>query len=150
MATWRAPVYMNGKKILVIDDQRSQLRLIKKLLTKLGHTAVTVDSAEEADLILRWEQDFSLIITDLKMPWLDGLQFCKEVKSLHPNLKVYALSGFIGGYDPDELKAAGFDGVYEKPIRKSLLEEILDAFQADTVDDCRTGPTQVDKPSTAP
>ena len=141
---------MNGKKILVIDDQRSQLRLIKKLLTKLGHTAVTVDSAEEADLILRWEQDFSLIITDLKMPWLDGLQFCKDVKSLHPNLKVYALSGFIGGYDPDELKAAGFDGVYEKPIRITLLAEILDASQAETEDDGHTGPGQVDEPSTAP
>lgn len=118
---------MNGKKILVIDDQRSQLRLIKKLLTHLGHTAVTVDSAEEADLILRWEHDFSVIITDLKMPWLDGLQFCKDVKRLHPNLKIYALSGFIGGYDPAELKAAGFDGVYEKPIGKALLSQILDA-----------------------
>ena len=127
VTTRRAPEYMDGKKILVIDDQRSQLRLIKKLLTKLGHTAVTVDSAEEASLILRWEHDFSMIITDLKMPWLDGLQFCKDAKSTDPNLKIYALSGFIGGYDPVELKAAGFDGVFQKPVRETLLEEILDA-----------------------
>jgi CheY-like chemotaxis protein len=123
---------MNGKKILVIDDQRSQLRLIKKLLTKLGHTVVTVDSAEEAGLLLRWERNFAMIITDLKMPWLDGLQFCKDVKSDHPKLKIYALSGFVGGYNPDELKAAGFDGVYQKPVRETLLVEILDAYQADT------------------
>ena len=123
------PVLMNGKKILVIDDQRSQLRLIKKMLAKLGHTAVTVDSAEEAGLILSWEQNFEIIITDLKMPWLDGLQFCKDAKSRNPDLKIYALSGFVGGYDPAELKAAGFDGIYEKPIRKALLAEILDTHR---------------------
>jgi len=121
---------MISEKILVIDDQRSQLRLIKKILTKLGHLVVTVDSAEEAGLILRWERDFSMIITDLKMPWLDGLQFCKSAKSSHPNLKIYALSGFIGGYDLGELRAAGFDGVYQKPVRKTLLVEILEAYQA--------------------
>jgi len=121
---------MDRKKILVIDDQRSQLRLIKRLLTRMGHTAVTVDSAEEAGLILRWEQDFAMIITDLKMPWLDGLQFCKDAKRAHPHLKIYAISGFLGGYDPDELKAAGFDGVYEKPIKEALLLEILATYQA--------------------
>jgi len=121
---------MDRKKILVIDDQRSQLRLIKRLLTRMGHTAVTVDSAEEAGLILRWEQDFAMIITDLKMPWLDGLQFCKDAKRAHPRLKIYAISGFLGGYDPDELQAAGFDGVYEKPIKEALLLEILAAYQA--------------------
>ena len=121
---------MNGKKILVIDDQRSQLRLIKKILAKLGHTAVTVDSAEEAGLILRWETDFSMVITDLKMPWLDGLQFCKNAKASHPDLKIYALSGFIGGYDAHELKAAGFDAVYQKPIRESLLIEILNTYNS--------------------
>ena len=123
---------MTRKKILVIDDQRSQLRLIKKILAKLGYSAVTVDSAEEACLILRWEQDFSMIITDLKMPWLDGLQFCKKAKSSHPNLKIYALSGFIGGYGARELEDAGFDGVYQKPIRESLLVEILNTFNSET------------------
>jgi len=130
---------MNGKKILVIDDQRNQLRLIKKLLTRLGHTAVTVDSAEEAGLILRWEKDFSMIITDLKMPWLDGLQFCRNAKTSYPKLKIYALTGFLGGYDPQEIKAAGFDGVYQKPVRETLLIEILDAYQTDISDEDPTG-----------
>ena len=41
------------KKILVVDDQRSQLKLMKKMLEKIGYMAVTVDSAEEAEYILR-------------------------------------------------------------------------------------------------
>jgi CheY-like chemotaxis protein len=113
------------KKILVVDDQRSQLKLMKKRLENIGYMAVTVDSAEEAEYILRGEESFSVIITDLKMPWVDGLSFCKKAKILNPNLKIFALSGFLYDFDMDEIEDAGFDGIYEKPITKAQLAEIL-------------------------
>lgn len=118
---------MNAKKILVVDDNLSQLRLMKELLGRLGHMTVTVDSAEEAEYILRYGEHFSLIITDLKMPWLDGLNFCRKVKNLNPNLKIYALSGCLSDFDNKDLKNAGFDGIYQKPISKARLEEIINA-----------------------
>jgi len=113
------------KKILVVDDQKSQLKLMKKRLENIGYMAVTVDSAEEAEYILRGEESFSVIITDLKMPWVDGLSFCKKAKILNPNLKIFALSGFLYDFDMDEIEDAGFDGIYEKPITKAQLAEIL-------------------------
>ena len=113
------------KKVLVVDDQKSQLKLMKKMLEKNGYMAVTVDSAEEAEHILMFEESFSMIITDLKMPWLDGLSFCKKAKILDPNLKIYALSGFIHDFDINKLEDAGFDGIFEKPISKAQLAEIL-------------------------
>ena len=118
-------VDMSTKKILVVDDNLSQLKLMKELLGKLGHLTVTVDSAEEAEYLLRIGEHYSLIITDLRMPWLDGLNFCRRVKILNPDLKIYALSGYLYNFDMDELEDAGFDGVYQKPISKSNLEEIL-------------------------
>ncbi|MGA9176457.1 MAG: response regulator [Desulfobacterales bacterium] len=118
---------MSTKKILVVDDNLSQLKLMKKLLGNLGHMAVTVDSAEEAEYLLRYGEHFSLIITDLRMPWLDGLNFCRRVKNLNPDLKIYALSGYIYNFDKNELEDAGFDGVYQKPMSKANLEEILNA-----------------------
>ena len=114
-----------AKRILVVDDQKSQLKLMKKMLEKIGYMAVTVDSAEEAEHILMCEESFAMIITDLKMPWLDGLNFCKKAKILDPNLKIYALSGFLHDFDIKELEDAGFDGVYEKPISKAQLAEML-------------------------
>jgi len=116
---------MSTKKILVIDDDLIHLKLMKKLLEKLGHMVVTTDSAEEAEHILRYEEHFSLIITDLRMPWLNGLDFCRRVKILNPDLKIYALSGWVYNFDMNELEDAGFDGIYEKSIIKSNLEEIL-------------------------
>jgi len=118
---------MSTKKILVVDDNLSQLKLMKELLGKLGHMTVTVDSAEEAEYILRYGEHFSLIITDLRMPWLNGLNFCRRVKILNPDLKVYALSGYLYNFDMNELEDAGFDGIYQKPISKENLEEIINA-----------------------
>jgi CheY-like chemotaxis protein len=118
-------VDMSTKKILVVDDNLSQLKLMKELLGKLGHMTVTVDSAEEAEYILRDGERFSLIITDLRMPWLNGLNFCRRAKILNPDLKIYALSGCLYNFDMNELEDAGFDGIYQKPISKANLEEIL-------------------------
>ena len=90
------------KRVLVVDDQRSQLRLMKKMLEKFGYMAVTMDSAEEAEHILRCGESFSMVITDLKMPWLDGLNFCKKAKLLAPDIKIFALSGFLYDFDINE------------------------------------------------
>ena len=116
---------MSTKKILVVDDDLTHLKLMRKLLRKLGHIVVTANSAEEAEYILRYEEKIELIITDLKMPWLNGLDFCRRVKTLKPDLKIYALSNWVCNFDVNELEDAGFDGIYEKPIMKSNLEEIL-------------------------
>jgi CheY-like chemotaxis protein len=116
---------MSTKKILVVDDKLSQLKVMKRMLRKLGHIAVTVDSAEEAEYLLRNGEQFSLIITELRLPWLNGLNFCRRVKILNPDLKIYALSGDIHNFDMNELHGAGFDGIYQKPICKTNLEDIL-------------------------
>jgi len=116
---------MSTKKILVIDDDLIHLKLMKKLLGKLGHMVVTADSSEEAEHIMRYDEHFSLIITDLRMPWLNGLNLCRRVKILNPDLKIYALSGYLYNFDMNELEDAGFDGIYQKPIGKANLEEIL-------------------------
>jgi CheY-like chemotaxis protein len=116
---------MSTKKILVVDDNLSFLKIMRRLFNKAGHMIVAVDSAEEAEHILRYDEKISLIITDLKMPWLNGLDFCRWVKTLKPDLKIYALSGCVNNFDMNEIENAGFDGVYQKPISKANLEEIL-------------------------
>ncbi|MGA8180512.1 MAG: response regulator [Desulfobacterales bacterium] len=116
---------MSTKKILVVDDQPSQLKLMRQMLDTLGYVAVTVDSAEEAEHILKFGESFHLIITDLKMPWLNGLNFCKKIKNLNPNLKIYALTGYIYDFDPIDLEKAGFDVIYQKPLTKARLKKIL-------------------------
>lgn len=118
---------MSTKKILIVDNNLSFLKIMRRLFKKAGHKIVTVDSAEEAEHILRYDEKISVVITDLRMPWLNGLNFCRRVKPLKPDLKIFALSGCVNNYDMNELKDAGFDGIYQKPISKANLEEILNA-----------------------
>jgi len=55
------------------------------------------------------------------------LSFCKMAKILNPNLKIFALSGFLYDFDMNDIEDAGFDGIYEKPITKAQLAEIINA-----------------------
>ena len=120
-------------KILVIDDQRSQLRLIKKMLEKFGWQALTADSAEEAELILEWGHEFRAIITDLKMPWMNGLEFCKIAKSKYPQIQVFALTGNPDLFNFDDLNKAGFDGFYVKPITLETIDNIVFTIACGTI-----------------
>ncbi len=121
---------MREEKILIVDDQRSHLRLMKKMLKRYGRQAVSVDSAEEAELILKWYPDFHALITDLKMPWLDGVDLCRKTKMKYPHIKIFALSGNLQTYDRKDLNEAGFDGIYQKPICFQIIEDILNAIES--------------------
>lgn len=119
---------MNDEKILIIDDQRSHLRLMRDMLENCGWDPITVDSAEEAELILEWNPEICALITDLKMPWLNGIDFCIRTKRKYPDMKVYALSGNLDAFDQKSLENAGFDGIYQKPVRFNIINAILDSI----------------------
>ncbi len=121
---------MRDSKILIVDDQLSHLRIVKKMLERFGWQASTADSAEVAELMLEYGHEFSAIITDLKMPWMNGVEFCQIVKKKYPQIKIYALSGNLDLYDYDELKNAGFDGFYFKPITIATIENLLAAISS--------------------
>jgi CheY-like chemotaxis protein len=116
---------MQDGKILLIDDQRSHLRTLKSMFERYGRRVITVDSAEEAELILKWDSGIHALITDLRMPWLNGVDFCKRAKKKYPDIQIYALSGYLEQYGVNALDEAGFDGVYQKPVCFEMVEDML-------------------------
>ena len=112
-------------KILVIDDNPTQCKVIKKLFESSGYSVVALDSPEEALYLLEWK-DFDVIITDLRMPWMNGAEFCRRSRRTRPDMLIYALSGYIHEFDRDELLEAGFDGIFSKPIRIELLRDAIE------------------------
>ena len=114
-----------SKKILVIDDNPTQCKVIKKLFESCGYSVVALDSPEEALYLLEWK-DFDVIITDLRMPWMNGAEFCRRSRKTRPDMLIYALSGYIHEFDRNELLEAGFDGIFSKPIRIELLRDAIE------------------------
>ena len=78
--------------ILIVDDERNTCEALAVILRREGHT---VSSAASGDAALSCLQDFStdLVLSDVKMPGMDGLSLLSRVKSQHPGLPVVMMSG---------------------------------------------------------
>ena len=116
---------MNEKKLLIVDDDVSYLNTLKKVLIKMEYATEVAAGSKEALKILEKEK-FPLIITDLDMPDLDGVELCKQIKGIDPKSIVYALSGYITEYDTENLEQSGFDGYLSKPAKIEVLKQAIE------------------------
>ena len=120
---------MMKKKILVVDDEDYHRELMQKLLSKLGYEVKAVESAEDAFSFLETDR-FPIIITDLIMLEMDGVEFCRRIRETDNNTVVIALTGHTELYEPDKLKEAGFDNHLAKPFKIEILQQaIQDGFE---------------------
>ena len=116
-------------KILVVDDEDYHRELMQKLLSKLGYEVEAVESAEDAFSSLAIEK-FPVIITDLIMLEMDGVEFCRKIRETDNNTFVIALTGHTELYDIDRLKEVGFDNHLAKPFKIEVIEKaIQDGFE---------------------
>ena len=116
---------MNEKKLLVVDDDNAYLNVLEKIFSRMDYKAEFAGSSEEALEILTKEH-FPLIITDLDMPGLDGVELCKQIKKIDSKSIVYALSGYITEYDTENLEKSGFDGYLSKPVKIEVLQQAIE------------------------
>ncbi len=117
------------KKILVVDDEDFHRELMQKLLTKLGYEVAVAESAEEAFSLLEKEK-FPVIITDLIMLEMDGVEFCQMIRETDTITVVIALSGYTELYDIEKLKEAGFDNHLTKPFKiETINQAIKEGFE---------------------
>jgi len=108
-------------KILVVDDDQYLLDLLIETLKSIGYDAVGATCASEAQALLRIE-DFRLVITDIRMPGMDGIEFSRQVKREHPNLPVIFITGVLGS---SVLHLTEAEGYLSKPFRIGQMEELI-------------------------
>jgi CheY-like chemotaxis protein len=114
------------KKILVVDDEDFQRDLLKKLLTKAGYTVAEAESPEAAFALMK-NEDFPVIITDLIMLDMDGVEFCQRIRERNSQSVIIALTGYADLYDPAKLKRVGFDNYLTKPIKLDRIQPVVEA-----------------------
>ena len=115
-------------RILVIDDNEMNRRVLDGFLIKDEHQTTLLDSAEQALELCRTEY-FDVIITDINLKGMDGMEFTHALRSSEDekisSTPVIALSGNVSAEDRQAYKDAGMDGFLAKPIDPQALFETL-------------------------
>jgi two-component system chemotaxis response regulator CheY len=93
-------------RILVVDDEPIIRDLVRKTLEKVDHEVAEAEDGEVA-LELSREKPFDLVVADLFMPVMDGLQLIVQLREVSPNTKVVAISGSMYERKPRFLEIAG-------------------------------------------
>jgi DNA-binding response OmpR family regulator len=102
-------------RILVIDDERSALTLLDRVLTGAGHEVVLVDRGEAALQQLAKER-FDLVIADKNLPDLDGLEVLRLARVQHPHLQCLIITGFPTPETKQTAKELGVHAYVTKPF----------------------------------
>ena len=118
---------MSAATILIIDDDAAVSRTLSLILTRAGYTVSTAASGRKG-LELLENGGIDLVLTDIIMPELDGIEAIRRIRSDHPELHIMAMSGG-GQIDKADFlhmaEALGADGVLEKPVRSERLLELV-------------------------
>ena len=117
----------NNKKIktLVVDDDAEVLKTLVKILKKKGHDVFPFESSITALEYLKQEK-MDLILTDLKMPEMDGIQFLSRAKTLRPDAPVILITGFATiDTAVSAIKWGAFDYL-RKPFEIKKIYEVVD------------------------
>jgi DNA-binding response OmpR family regulator len=113
-------------KVLIAEDDRDSRELLSWLLEKLGYQVVATENGKQAWDAYRQEK-FRLVISDLLMPDVDGLELCRRIRSVHNNKYTYIilLTALIGKRDYLEGMEAGADDFITKPFDPDELKARL-------------------------
>jgi CheY-like chemotaxis protein len=112
--------------VLVVDDEALMRSMLRAGLEREGFQVFLAAGGEEAlDLYQQHQESVVVVLLDIRMPGLDGPQTCDRLRRLNPEVRVCFMSGDLGGYNLDELRARGGRDVVLKPFRLDELAERL-------------------------
>lgn len=113
------------KKILVVDDSSLARRITRKILEELGHEVEEAPGGAQALEQYALNQH-DLVVLDMLMTGMYGLEVLQKLKELNPSLPVIVASADIQRSTRDQVKEAGAAGMVNKPVNRDELAEILE------------------------
>lgn len=117
---------INSLRILVAEDSKTNQMVVKLMLEKAGHHVVVVNNGQEAiDIITQKKHIFDLVLMDMSMPILCGIDATKELRKKGHNLPIIALTANAMSEDRDKCITAGMNDFLTKPIRSAILKQVL-------------------------
>jgi CheY-like chemotaxis protein len=118
-------------RVLIADDEDSMRSLVARAIAMDGHQTVTAeDGAEALDILTREEGAFDLLLTDIKMPVMDGIALALAVARDFPDLTVLLMTGFADQRERASNLSAIVHDVVTKPFSVSDIRAAVNAALA--------------------
>ena len=120
-----APTGNHSYTVLVADDNEVAQRLCRRVLEKAGHKVLTASDGQEA-VNLALENSPDMILMDVAMPGMDGLEAMRQIRAQKPGMTVVIASAHSMASDRERFLAAGADDVLSKPFKLTDLTGVVD------------------------
>jgi len=124
-------VPQGSERVLLVDDEEAIVKMLDRMLTRLGYQVRTRTSSVDALALFREDPGaFDLVITDMTMPNLTGDKLAQQMLALRPGLPIIICTGFSEKISIEKAEALGVRGLLMKPVVKdkmaNLLRKVLD------------------------
>ncbi len=115
-----------SEQVLLVEDERVLLNLVSKMLERLGYRVVSKSDGLEALEVFRAQPGlFDVVISDLTMPGLTGIQLARELIKIRPGIPIIICTGFNEGINRENLRDLGMDGLLMKPYSMAKLSAAI-------------------------
>ncbi|MBN2444586.1 MAG: PAS domain S-box protein [Spirochaetales bacterium] len=116
----------NHEHILLIDDDEQVAISGEQILETIGYTTITkTDPLEALDLFKKNPQQFDLVITDLTMPKMTGIQLAGEIKKLNKQIPIILATGYMNKINPDDCDKIGITSILIKPFSVQEMSVVI-------------------------
>lgn len=117
-------------RILLVEDNPANLELVSYLLEAAGHTVLIAEDGRQGLELARREPPPDLIVSDLRMPVMDGFEMLRHIRAdaALNDVPVIAVTAFSMSGDQTRVMLAGFDGYVSKPIVPETFVSEVEAY----------------------
>jgi len=117
-------------RILLVDDDIHLLNMAEKMIERLGYNVISHHNSEDAlEIFQDFPGQFDLVITDFRMPNMNGAELSREILKIDPDMPIIMCSGFSSEFGEEEAESLGIARFIRKPLMKKdfalLIEDAL-------------------------
>ncbi len=114
------------ERILLVDDEKSIVRLERNILERLGYqVSAQVSSVQALEIFKANPTEFDMVLSDMTMPDMTGDRLAKRMLSIRKNIPIIICTGFSEKIDREKAKEMGIKGFLMKPIKKSAIAQMI-------------------------
>jgi CheY-like chemotaxis protein len=119
---------LSKKVVLIAEDEINNFLLVREFLSESVFNIIRVENGLDAVNICKNREDIDIILMDIKMPVMDGIEATRQIKIMKPGIPVIAVTAYAYDTDKKRLLEGGFDEYLPKPLKRESLLKTINQF----------------------